>query len=521
MSESETSAGVEPPVTVAELRTIDLFEGLDDAELEALRAVAQTRTVAPGEAIVEQDAEPRGLQLLLEGEAQALLLQDTRSEPVGRQYAPTWMGAIAVLTRRTLAVRMQAETPCRVAEIPAADFRALAERRSAIAERVMRQVGPVASRITAIEQNRERLAALGTMAAGLAHELNNPAAAARRAASQLVEALEAIDSALRTFVAAGVERAEAEQLVALQQQAAARAADADPLEVLAAADAEEALLERLEELHVPEPWRLTEPLAAAGVDERWLARVAELAGPATGAALRWVAAGVTAGRLSAELCASTERMTALVGAVKSYAYMDRGELVEVDLHEGIETTLTLLGHKLKHTEIAVRRDYDRTLPRLTVHGSELNQVWTNLLDNAIDALGERGTLAIATRLDGSCAEVEISDDGPGIPAELAARIFDPFFTTKDVGHGTGLGLATARRIVVDRHDGSLTLESEPGRTVFRVRLPLTQTGERRATQAERSRGTASQGSADQGSASQGSADEGTASQGRTDGGDAA
>jgi signal transduction histidine kinase len=167
-------------------------------------------------------------------------------------------------------------------------------------------------------------------------------------------------------------------------------------------------------------------------------------------------------------------MSALVGAVKSYAYMDRGGLVEVDLHEGLETTLMVLAHKLKHTRIEVVRDYDRTLPKLTVSGSELNQVWTNLLDNAIDALGEQGTITVATRRDGSCAVVEISDDGPGIPAEVAGRIFDPFFTTKDVGKGTGLGLATARRIVVDRHGGSLTLEDQPGRTSFQVRLPFTQ-----------------------------------------------
>jgi signal transduction histidine kinase len=135
----------------------------------------------------------------------------------------------------------------------------------------------------------------------------------------------------------------------------------------------------------------------------------------------------------------------------------------------------VLGYKLKHTEIAIAREYDRALPKLTVRGSELNQVWTNLLDNAIDALGERGTITITTRADGECAVVEIADDGPGIPDDVAAQIFDPFFTTKDVGHGTGLGLATARRIAVDRHDGSLTLETKPGRTAFRVRLPFTQT----------------------------------------------
>jgi signal transduction histidine kinase len=160
--------------------------------------------------------------------------------------------------------------------------------------------------------------------------------------------------------------------------------------------------------------------------------------------------------------------------VKSYAYMDRGGLVEIDVHEGLETTLIVLGHKLKRTSIDVVRDYDRELPHLTVRGSELNQVWTNLLDNAIDALGEQGTITITTHSDGECAVVEIANDGPSIPEEARDRIFDPFFTTKDVGYGTGLGLATARRIVVDRHDGSISVQSTPSRTAFPVRLPFTQ-----------------------------------------------
>jgi signal transduction histidine kinase len=460
------------PVTLAELRTIDLFDDLDEDELAEWVAVAHPRHAVPGEVIAEQ-GEEAGLQLLLEGEAQALLLGQGGGEPVGRQRAPTWIGAVAVLTGGPMGVRMQAQTACRLAIVPSEDFRRLAFAHPSIHRRVMEQVGPVTGRLTAIEANREHLASLGTMAAGLAHELNNPAAAARRAAAQLTEALDAIGAALGSFVEAGVEREDAERLVGLQRQALTRAAQATALDALDAADAEEELLGRLQELDVEEPWLLAEPLAAAGVDQQWLDRVAELAGPATGAALRWVAATLTAGRLAAELEESTQRMSALVGAVKSYAYMDRGGLVEVDLHEGLETTLTVLGYKLKHTEIAVVRDYDRTLPRLTVRGSELNQVWTNLLDNAIDALGERGTITIATRADGSCAVVEIADDGPGVPEDLVGRIFDPFFTTKDVGHGTGLGLATARRIVVDRHDGSLTLDAQPGRTTFRVRLPFT------------------------------------------------
>jgi signal transduction histidine kinase len=165
-------------------------------------------------------------------------------------------------------------------------------------------------------------------------------------------------------------------------------------------------------------------------------------------------------------------MSELVKAIKGYAYMDRGEVVQVDVREGLDTTLTLLKHKLKHTQIEVERDYDPGLPKITVRGAELNQVWTNLLDNAIDALGESGHITITTRADGDCAEVDIADDGPGIPTEMRDRVFDPFFTTKEVGRGTGLGLDTARRILVDRHHGSLTVESHPGRTVFRARLPI-------------------------------------------------
>jgi signal transduction histidine kinase len=471
MSERDNA---DPPITAAELRTVDLFDDLDEQELSQWVAVARPRCVGAGETIVAQGEQPRGLQLLLEGEAQALLIEGSRSEPAGRQVAPTWMGAIAVLTGRPLGVRMQALGACRLAVVSSEDFRRLAFAQPSIHRRVMEQVAPVTGRVSAIEANRERLASLGTMAAGLAHELNNPAAAARRAAAQMTEALEAIGSTLGSFVEAGIEREDAARLVDLQREAVGRASSATVLDALDAADAEDDLLARLEALDIEEPWRLAEPLAAAGVDQPWLERVAELAGPATDAALRWVAATLTAGRLAGELEESTERMSALVGAVKSYAYMDRGELVEVDLHEGLETTLIVLGHKLKHTEIEVLRDYDRSLPRLTVRGSELNQVWTNLLDNAIDALGERGTITIATGADGSCAVVEISDDGPGIPEDLQGRIFDPFFTTKDVGRGTGLGLSTARRIVVERHDGSLTLESRPGRTAFRVRLPFTQ-----------------------------------------------
>jgi signal transduction histidine kinase len=462
------------PVTLAELRAIDLFDDLDDAQLGEWLAVARPNAYEPGEALAEQGEAPSGVQFLLEGSVETFLVDQERSERVGRQQAPTWMLAIAAMTGGRLGVRMLAETACRVAIIDRDDFRRLAFAQPSVHDRVMRQVAPVMTRLTAIEQNRERLAALGTMAAGLAHELNNPAAAARRAAAQMAEALDVVSSTLGRFVESGIERAEAARLVELHHQALDAAAGRTALDALDAADAEDDLLAKLEDLDVPEPWRLAEPLAAAGVDEAWLAQVAAIAGPATDAALAWLAATLTAKGLAAELEESTRRMSDLVGAVKSYAYVDRGDVVEVDLHEGLETTLVVLGHKLKHTSIDVVRDYDRTLPKLTIRGSELNQVWTNLLDNAIDALGEGGTITIATRREGDAAVVEIGDDGPGIPPEIRERIFDSFFTTKDVGYGTGLGLATARRVVVDGHDGALSVDSQPGRTTFQVRLPITQ-----------------------------------------------
>jgi len=461
-------------LTVADLRPVDLFDDLTDDEMAEWVAVAQLQDAAPGDILVEQGKEPERVMLLLEGHAHTLLIDGERTEPVGRQRAPTWAGAIAVLTETPIGVRMVAETPCRIAWIPGDDFRRLARAEASIHQRVMRQVAPVMTRVAAVEQQRERLAALGTMAAGLAHELNNPAAAAQRAASQLAEAIDVVGSTIGHFVESGVERSDAETLVALQREALAGAATGDALDTLDAADAEDAIADRLAELGVAESWRLAEPLAAAGVDEAWLERVAAAAGPATDAAIQWVAAVLAAQGLAAELQESTHRMSDLVKAVKQYTYMDRGELVEIDLHDGLDTTLKVLGHKLKHTAIQVVREYDRSLPKLTVHGSELNQVWTNLLDNAIDALGEHGTITITTCCKDSCAKVDISDDGPGIAPENRDRVFDSFFTTKDVGAGTGLGLATARRIVVDRHNGSLTFESEPGHTSFHVSLPIRQ-----------------------------------------------
>jgi signal transduction histidine kinase len=296
--------------------------------------------------------------------------------------------------------------------------------------------------------------------------------AARRSSEQLAEALKVIGSTLRAFVEAGIERADAAAIADLREQALHQCAAGDALSALDAADAQDSMRDRLEEMGVPDAWQLAEPLALAGVDEEWLSQVQAAAGTATPAALGSIAASLNAQRLVSDLHESTDRMYDLVTAVKAYAYMDRGELVKADVHEGLETTLKLLAHKLKDTQIEVERDYDRSLPQLTIYGSELNQVWTNLLANAIDALGQRGTITVRTSLDGECVLVDIADTGPGIPPDIQDRVFEPFFTTKDVGQGTGLGLETARRIVQDRHAGSLTFDTSQDGTTFHVWLPL-------------------------------------------------
>jgi signal transduction histidine kinase len=458
--------------TLEQLRQIDLLDDLDDTALQSFADAATVHEAAPGERISEYGQRAAGLTLLLQGELE-ILMPDGEVESVsGRQIAPTWIGAIPTLLDTANTITLRADGEVRYAVVEAEAFIELTLANRPVFNRVMAQMKPVLGRITRRQQDRERMESLGTMAAGLAHELNNPAAAARRTANELAEALGVLSRAIGVFVESGTERDQAARLVALQSAALDRCAARTPISGLDAADREDELSDTLAALGVPEPWTLSAPLAAAGIDSGFLHEVADTAGDISVPVLRWITASLSARQLANELAQSTEQMSQLVKAIKTYAYMDRGEIVQVDLREGLETTLTILGHKLKHTSIEIKRDYDPSLGLVMVHGAEMNQVWTNLLDNAIDALGASGTITITTRSDGDCAEVDIADDGPGVPDEIRERVFDPFFTTKEVGSGTGLGLDTARRILVERHRGSLRLESRPGQTVFRARLPI-------------------------------------------------
>jgi signal transduction histidine kinase len=459
-------------ITAHDLRPIDLFDGVDDAVLQRWADVAEERWYEPGEAVMTTGELRVPFKLLVEGRLDGYVVVDGREQHDHVHEAPTWLAAIAALSVSSARVTIRARERSRVGLVEPETFRTLLCATPPVFDRVLSVFGPVISRIEGAEHQREKLAALGRMSAGLAHELNNPVAAAKRTSAALGDALDTLGGVIGEFVAAGVERTEAAGLVALQRDAVERAKAAAAGSALDAADAEDAMGELLEERGVPDAWRLAEPLAAAGLDAQWLEEVARLAGPALPAAVRWVAASVTAHSLTEDLRDSTERMSSLVQAIKAYTYMDRAALQEIDVHEGIDATLTILNHKLKHTAIKVERDYAPDLPAVCVYGSELNQVWTNLLDNAIDALGDTGTIRIATApWDETGVEVTISDDGPGIPEDVQRQVFEPFFTTKAIGSGTGLGLDTAQRIVRGRHEGELRLTSEPGATTFTVRLP--------------------------------------------------
>ena len=340
----------------------------------------------------------------------------------------------------------------------------------AVAREIFRTAANKMRNMEGYSQQREKLASLGTMAAGLAHELNNPAAAARRAAAHLQATTDKVQTLL-CQLAKVLHHDDWQQLLEGSQNAEGRLAQAPKLDHLERSDRAEALANWLSERGVADAWDIAPTFVSADVDAAWLTDLTgklPVAGQAL--ALNWLEARLNLRLLLTQVEQSTARIAELVKAVKSYSYMDQSPMQEVDIHEGLENTLTMLGHKLKN--MTVERSFDKTLPRVMTYGSELNQVWTNLLDNAIDAVGGTGKICIGTCREDDQVVVEIVDNGPGIPKEVQAHMFEPFFTTKGVGTGTGLGLIISNRIVADRHGGEIEFESKPGETRFKVRLPI-------------------------------------------------
>jgi signal transduction histidine kinase len=451
------------------IRQTPLFAGLKDDQLDCLQR-GEVIDVAPGTILVQESAPAEFFFVNLEGEIRISRRYDKQEVLLAVNKTGMYMGEIPLLLDAPWHAVVRVSKPTRLFRVNQENFWRMLSSCHSVAREIFRTAANRLRNLEGYSHQRQKLVSLGTMAAGLAHELNNPAAAARRAAAQLHQTVAAVQS-LICQLGKVLKPEDWERMIAAEQDAMRRLEQAPPLDSLARSDREDVLTRWLEEHEIPEGWRLASTFVGAGLDSAWLAALTgNLAPQSHSAALNWLDARLTLHSLLKLVDQSTGRISELVKAIKSYSHMDESPMQEVDVHEGIESTLTMLGYKLKNVQVV--RAFDRSAPRIMAFGSELNQVWTNLIDNAVDAVDGSGKICIGTFVEDNQLIVEIVDNGRGIPPEIQSRIFEPFFTTKGVGSGTGLGLIISNRIIADRHGGEIEFESKPGETRFKVRLPL-------------------------------------------------
>jgi signal transduction histidine kinase len=456
---------------VEELRGIDLFAGLTDDQLAELDRGGYELEFDPGDVIFSEGERADEWWVLLSGSLDLIRKVGREEVVVARMDLPgRWAGGFQAWDDNGVYLATgRAATPGRVLRLDAPRLKELVNHWFPLAGHLIGGLHHTARSIESTVRQRDSLVTLGTLAAGLAHEINNPAAAATRTVDDLGQTCDALLQALTSLAHDEITAAQFSALDGLRREAVAP----DPLDSLALADRESELATWLEGHGVPDAWGLAATLVAGGVDAGWCERAHEALGDqGLAPGLEWVSATFASKTLLAELKDAVRRISDLVGAVRSYSQMDRASAQRIHVRDGLESTLTMLGHKLKGGVTVVREYGD--LPEIEAYAGELNQVWTNLIDNAVDAMDGTGTLTIRTSVDGDRVVVELVDTGPGMRPEVAARAFEPFFTTKDVGKGTGLGLDIARRIVVERHGGLIGVDSpvEAGRgTAMRVTLP--------------------------------------------------
>ncbi len=462
------------------LRQVPLFAKLPDEQLQWLSKQGEEIWLETGTQIARQGDPPDGFYIILEGKTEW-----TRTVQGQEVYAVTLeagdvFAELILLLDEPYPTSGRALTNVDLYKLSPDTFWEMLCKCRSIPQSILKISAQRAQIHEAVTQQQAKLISLGTLSAGLAHELNNPAAAVRRSVQHLEEVLQKLPALALKLHQQSVTEERMEFLCNLYQRATESVKSCSHLDPLTQSESEDALTDWLEEHEVADGWKLAPTLVAAGLDIEELDKIVTHVAPeCLGDVLSWLEATVSGVGVLEEIKLGSTRMSELIAAMKDYSYMDRAPLQEVDVHEGIESTLKILSYKLKQG-VVVKREYG-DLPRICAYGCQLNQVWTNLIDNAIDATGGKGNVWIRTSREGNSPSgdrsasrilIEIADDGAGIPPEIQPRIFEQFFTTKEVGKGTGLGLDIARRIVVGQHKGDIRFESKPGDTRFQVRLPI-------------------------------------------------
>src|SRR5690349_1701133 len=481
--EETVSGGIEaivptsssPPDKVEALRRVHVFADLPDDQLQWFADNAEDHRFATGEVVFRKGDPADRMVVYLEGEAHAYW--DEADHDVvyiaraGEQSTEvTGMLPFSRMTEFT--VTGYAVTDVRLLWFPVSLFPEMMQRMPLLVQRLVGIMSDRVREATTLDQQQDKLMALGKLSAGLAHELNNPAAGATRAANDLIETLKELRAADMRLCSPDLTGPQQESIDAFERKAIDHTATAKQLNSLDQSDREDEVSEWLEAHDIAEPWKLSGNLVEAGMDSAALEQLlGEIPSTATVDVLARVNCQLAAAKLAAEIKTATARISELVGAIKEYSYMDQASVQEEDIHKALDNTLLILKYKLRKKDITVTREYAESLPLIKAYGSELNQVWTNLIVNAVDAMSSGGKLKVRTRREPTDIMVEIRDNGAGIPASVRSRIFEPFFTTKPVGEGTGLGLDTVARIV-RKHRGNVRFESKPGDTCFQVRLPI-------------------------------------------------